>query len=237
MFLHFTERRSASPLVERIWTSRSERAGAFVSVAQCHVELVVSRHRGTTVATLRGPETRATRAECPADGEWTAIRFSLGTYFPAVATSPLCDRSDADLPSGARSFTLDGSAWEYPTYENADTFVARLVRRGVIVRDPEVERTVQGLAAATSRRSIQRHFRQATGLSEGLARGIERARRAAVLLRDGVPALDVAFRTGYYDQAHLARSLKRFIGQTPGEIAAARQQLSFLYKTDPVVAP
>jgi hypothetical protein len=38
---------------------------------------------------------------------------------------------------------------------------------------------------------------------------------------------------GYFDQAHLTRSLTRLIGQTPGRIVKAEQQLSFLYKTTP----
>lgn len=40
---------------------------------------------------------------------------------------------------------------------------------------------------------------------------------------------------GYFDQAHLTRSLKYRMGQTPAEIARAREQLSFLYKTTPLL--
>ncbi len=232
MFLHFTERQSDSPLVERIWTSHSSRAGTFLSVAACHVELVVTRHRGQTVATLRGPETRATLADCPADGEWTAIRFSLGTFLTGLPPAGLRDRRDSNLPSvTGRSFLLDGSAWEYPTYENAETFVARLARRGLVVHDDAVDRAVHGLAASGSVRSVQRHFQKATGLSYRTARQIERARHATGQLRDGASILDTEHRAGYYDQAHLTRALTHYIGQTPGDIVKARQQLSFLYKT------
>jgi AraC-like DNA-binding protein len=238
MFLHFTERPSDSPLVERMWTSHSDRAGTFLSVSQCHVELVVTRHRGSIFATLRGPETRVSRADCPAEGEWVGIRFSLGTFFPAVLPAQLRDRRDANLPmSTSRTFLLDGSAWEFPTYENADTFVARLVRRGLIARDGDVARAAQGVPPISSTRSVQRRFQQATGLTYRLARQIERARLATTLLMDGLSILDTVDQAGYYDQAHLTRSLKHFIGQTPGEIVAATQQLSFLYKTAGVVAP
>ena len=37
-------REAASPWVQEIWRARSERAGAFVSVAASHWELVVSRY-------------------------------------------------------------------------------------------------------------------------------------------------------------------------------------------------
>jgi len=40
----------------------------------------------------------------------------------------------------------------------------------------------------------------------------------------------VVHETGYYDQAHLTRSLQRFIGQTPARIAQGNEQLSLLYK-------
>ncbi|WP_205661241.1 hypothetical protein [Amycolatopsis vastitatis] len=43
-----------------------------------------------------------------------------------------------------RSFVLQGSEWEIPTYENAETFVERLVRAGLLVRDPLVTDVVAG---------------------------------------------------------------------------------------------
>jgi len=41
----------------------------------------------------------------------------------------------------------------------------------------------------------------------------------------------VVARLGYFDQAHLTRSLRRFIGETPAKVIDAQKQLSFLYKT------
>lgn len=233
-FLHFADRESDSPLVERVWRSHSERTGRFLSVAACHVELVFTHLHGQTQATLRGPETRASRVECPADGEWLAIRFSLGTFLPAVPPAQIRDRCDVNLPHAtSRSFLLDGSAWEYPTFENAETFVARLTRRGLLKHDHHVARAMHGLRARASARSMQRHFQRATGLTYGMARRIERARHATTLLRDGVAIPEAACQAGYYDQAHLTRALKHLVGQTPAEIARVLQQLSFLYKTTP----
>jgi hypothetical protein len=79
-FLIFEDRPSDSPLVERVWRSRSERAGQFHSIAACHWEMVVTRCGGRTFLTVRGPETRVTTADCPGRGEWFAIRFKLGTF-------------------------------------------------------------------------------------------------------------------------------------------------------------
>jgi len=57
-------------------------------------------------------------------------------------------------------------------------------------------------------------------LTRGAIRQIRRAERAVELLGSGVPPLEVARRAGYADQPHLTRSLKRFVGQTPSQIAA-----------------
>jgi AraC-like DNA-binding protein len=84
---------------------------------------------------------------------------------------------------------------------------------------------------ATPPRTLQRHFLRATGLTFGAVRQIERARYATILLREDMPILDVVQQAGYYDQAHLTRSLRYRIGQTPTAIVRGDEQLSFLYKT------
>jgi len=232
MFLIFEDRPSDSPFIERVWRCRSEHAGAFLSVAAGHCEIALTRLRGKTLVTLRGPETRATTVDCPAEGEWLGIRLKLGTFMPHFLPRNLLDRRDVNLPGAtSRSFWLNGSAWEYPDFSNAETFVGRLARRGVIVRDSIVDAALDGQARALSLRSGQRHFLRATGIAQSTFRQIERARHAANLLRQGVSILDTVHEAGYFDQAHLTRSLKHLIGQTPAKIIRADVQLSFLYKT------
>jgi hypothetical protein len=196
--------------------------------------MVVTRHRGRTTLTLRGPETRATTADCPADTEWYGIRFAPGTFLPDHPAATIRDRRDIVLPAVShRSFWLEGSAWEYPDFENAETFVERLVRTGVILRDAAVSAALRGEPQALSRRSAQRHFLQATGLTYGAHRQIERARHATNLLRQGVSIVDTVYEAGYFDQAHLTRSIKHLIGETPARIRRRERQLSLLYKTSP----
>jgi Helix-turn-helix domain len=232
MFLIFEDKLSDSPFVERIWRCRSERAGTFLSMAACHWEMVVTRHRGKAFLTVRGPETKATTADCPAEGEWVGIRFKLGTFMPLLPARNLSDRKDATLSEAtSRSFWLNGSAWEYPDFENAETFVRRLVHDGLVVVDGAVQAVLQGHRQDLSVRSAQRHFVQATGLTHSAIRQIERARHATNLLKQGVSILDTVHEAGYYDQAHLTRTLKYLIGQTPARIMRAEKQLSFLYKT------
>lgn len=233
MLITFEDRPSDSPVVERVWRSQSDRAGTFLSMATCHWVMVVTRLGGRTFLTVRGPETRATSAECPADGEWIGVHFKLGTYMPLLPTGILRDRNDVTLPTASgRSFLLDGSAWEYPSFENAETFVRRLVQRKLVAIDPHAQDIVRGERPPRSRRTDQRRVLRATGMTHATIRQIQRARRATILLQRGAPIADVAYDAGYYDQAHLTRSLRRFVGQTPAEIASGREQLSLLYNTD-----
>src|SRR5262249_7618617 len=225
---------SDSPFVERVWRSESHSSGVFLSIAANHCEIAITRLKGRVFLNVRGPETKATPAECPAEGEWLGIRFRLGAFMPAFAPGDLRDRRDVSLPGATtRSFWLNGSPWEYPDFENADTFVARLVRKGILVRDTAIDAALDSHTDRLPVRSTQRHFLRATGITRSTALQIERARRATNLRREGVSILDTVYEAGYFDQAHLTRSLKTLIGQTPVQVQQAKQQLSFLYKTTP----
>jgi AraC-like DNA-binding protein len=237
MIFTIEDRLSDSPFVERIWRARGERTGSFRSIAMSGWEMVVSRYQDKTYMTVRGPETRATLLPVTTVGtEFFGIRFRVGTVMPHLPASGLVDE-DVNLPdASSKSFWLDGSAWQFPDYENADSFLNRLVRKGLLERNPIVETALRGQLTDLSVRTARRHFRQTTGLSQSTIRQIERARYATVLLREGLPILDVVYEAGYYDQPQLTRALKYFIGQTPSQITQqdAAEQLSLLYKTEPL---
>jgi hypothetical protein len=59
MIFTFDERPSDSPFVERIWRAHNERGGPFSSIAMSHWEMVVTKYKGQTTLTVRGPETPA----------------------------------------------------------------------------------------------------------------------------------------------------------------------------------
>jgi helix-turn-helix protein len=236
MLLNFEERLSDSPFVERIWRTRSDREGTFTSIALSHWQMCIWRQKGQTYLTVRGPETRPTQATCPPDTDFFGIVFKLGTVMPYLPASTLVD-SDFTLPdAGSSSVWLNSSAWQFPTYENADTFVDRLARDGLLVREAAVGAALRGELSDVSLRSVQRRFLQATGLTHSAIAQIERARHATTLLKSGAPILDAVGEAGYADQPHLTRSLKRLIGLTPAQVASQNddKQLSFLFKTTPV---
>src|ERR687894_146448 len=166
MELVFDERSANSSLVEMIWRTHSERAGTFTSVAASNWEMVIATSGGKTMITARGPETKASEADFPADAEFFGITFKLGTFMPHLPVRTLLDRQDATLPeASSNSFWLHGSTWEVPTFDNADVFVNRLVRQGILARDEVVEVAIQGETPNLSVRSLQYRFVQATGLT------------------------------------------------------------------------
>ena len=228
MTISFEERPSDSPLIEQIWRSSSTTSGPFISTANVYWMMVVWRQRGETHVTIRGPETVATTAYAleydfnDDETSYLGIVFKPGVFMPHLPPGSVADRNDIYLPlATGKSFWLYGSAWKLPTFDNVDTFITRLTRTDMLVQDPVVTAVLQGQAAGLTPRAVQKRFNRATGISHNAFRQIERANEAARLLQQGTPILDTVYSLGYFDQPHLTRSLKRFMGQTPAQIAQA----------------
>jgi AraC-like DNA-binding protein len=226
-------RPSASPYIERVWRARSSEVDRMMAVASPRWALVFWVRAGRTSAAVVGPESHASHVPVPEDAVFVGIDFTLGTAMPRLPVTGLLDRQ-VELPdTTSRSFRLDGSRWHIPTYDNAEAFVRRLAREDVLGRDPLVAEVARGARSDVSSRTVQRRFVAATGLTRDAVRQIDRARRATMLLQDGVPASQVVERCGYYDQPHLARSLRRYIGRSSSDLRTGRsaEPLSLLYKT------
>ncbi|TDC86072.1 helix-turn-helix domain-containing protein [Actinomadura sp. 7K507] len=227
-------RESDSPYVSRVWRGYASGAGTLTSVATSHWELVFWEYEGILHAAVRGPETSASTAKMIGESESFGILFTHGTSMPHL---PVARFVDAELESphvDGRRFVLRGEEWAMPGFDTAEDFVARLVREGVLMRDPLVDDVVRGGVPRLGARSVERRVASATGLTQGAIRQIDRARHAAVLLREGVPSLEVVHRLGYYDQPHLGRSLQRYIGRTATQLRDrnAEEPLSLLYKIE-----
>lgn len=214
------ERRSDSPYIESITSGWTEGDGSAVRPAETNWHMVVVKNRGQSRLFVVGPWTESGMASWGAGGEILWIKFKLGTYMPHLPTRQILDK-ETILPNGAGgSFYLNGSLWQFPSYENVDTFVGRLEREETLVRDPVVAATLQEQTADLSLRTVRHRFQRATGLTQGYIRQFERARQAAARLAQGAAILDTVYETGYFDQPHLTRSLKRFYGYTPGQLVA-----------------
>lgn len=219
MDFDFDTRPSDSPLVEAIWRSQTERGGSFISTAASLWEMVVTKQRDRITLSIRGPETIASPAPIP-EGyvEYVGIIFKHGVFMPHLPKQELVDNA-LHLPESAKdSFQLlQSGSWQFPDFENADTFVNKLARENLLMHDQVVEDVLRGQMRDLSLRSIQRRFVHVTGLTYKTIQQIERAKQASALLQSGVPILDATYQAGYFDQAHLTNSLRRFYGQTPAQ--------------------
>jgi hypothetical protein len=214
------ERPSDSPYVESIWHGIAEEDGHFTAPADARWELIVKRLDGKTSMIVSGQVTKAGGDSFQAGTEILSIKFKLGTFMSCVPTNNLQDRLIVLPEASSKSFWLNGSALHFPDYDNADTFVERLMRDDVLLYDPVVDAALQGQPQDWSVHTVRRRFLRATGFTQSTIRQIERARLAAGLLAQGVSILDTVYEAGYFDQPHLTRSLKHYIGQTPAQMIA-----------------
>ncbi|HET7090445.1 MAG TPA: helix-turn-helix domain-containing protein [Anaerolineae bacterium] len=223
MSIIYEERLSDSPYLETVTHGRTAGDGSVIRPAEIHWHMVLVRYNGNARLIVVGPLTKAGVVSFTEGAEILWIKFKLGIFMPHL---PVRDFLDVEtiLPGAAgQSFWLKGSAWQFPDYDNVETFIDRLVREDVLVHDPVVEAVLQGHPPEMSSRTVRHRFLRATGLTQLHIYQAERARRAEALLQQGVPILDTVDEAGYFDQPHLTRALKKFVGYTPAQITHMRQ--------------
>lgn len=217
------QRASDSPFVETVTQGWTMSEGSTIRPSESNWHMVFVKEHGRTHRLVAGPLSTAGVASWGEGAEILWIKFKLGVFMPHLPVRDLLD-SEKPLPEAAgRSFWLKSAAWELPDFENADTFVNRLVRDEILVLDPVVDAMLQDQSVDISSRTSRHHFLRATGLTRSRISQMKQAQQAAALLQQGVSILDTVHEAGYFDQPHLTRALKQFIGYTPAQIAQANQ--------------
>ncbi len=223
MTIIFEERPSDSPYIKTVTRGYTASAGSTIRPAENHWHMVFTRVHGRMLPILVGPWRSAGDVAWGEGAEILWIRFAAGVFMPHLPTKRLLD-SETTLPGAAgRSFWLKSAAWQFPDYDNAETFVEWLVRDEVLVYDPVVSAALQGQPQAIAPRTVRHRFLQATGLTQSHIHQVERAQRARTLLEQGLSILDVVCEAGYFDQPHLTRALRQFVGYTPAQIIRMSQ--------------
>ena len=221
MSLIFEERLSDSPFLEKVTHGWTVEAGSTIRPAEINWHMIFVKHPGGEQALLTGPLPTSGIASWGAGAEILWIKFKIGVFMPHLPTSNYLDREKILPDASSKRFWLKGSAREIPDYENVDAFIDRLVRDDELICDPVVSAALQDQLPEMSSRTVRHRFLRATGLTQSYIRQYKRAQQAADLLRKGLSILDTVFEAGYFDQPHLTRSLKKFIGHTPAEIIRA----------------
>lgn len=217
-----TQRSADSDLVERITHVVYDGAAGDVTTPDGCWDIVFRKRRGVSQVLQTGLITRPIALDYESGDAYLSISFKPGVFMPMLPGERMLDRAFFRPSGGARSFWLDGDTMEIPTFENAEAFVGRLLRRGLLTRDETVSRALDGNPAMLSRRTVQRHFRRVLGITPKALQVVLRAQRALELLRGGWRVAEVVYELGYADQAHLTRSLKALMGSTPAAVARRR---------------
>ena len=182
---------------------------------------------------IAGPDTHAQIFASEQPSTMTGLRFAPG-YGPRVVGIPahaLIDQRvplDAAWPAGDVEQLVDAlHATDHPgrMLEQAAIRAAGTVDANAVIVEQVVARarrgdTVATIAAAVgwSTRHLQRHCRDAFGYGAKTLERILRMTRAVELAYAGTPFVTAALRTGYADQAHLARDVKELAGVPLGQL-------------------
>jgi hypothetical protein len=217
MTIVFEERLSNSPFIESITHGHTVTDGVPIRPAETNWHMVFVKVYGETQSIVVGPWTSSGIAAYGEGAEILWVKFKLGTFMPHLPTRDYLN-IETMLPEGSRNtFWLKSDTWQFPDFENVETFVDKLVREEVLVHDPLINTVLQDQPHDIASRTVRHRFLRATGTSQNHIRQVERARFAAALLAEGTPILDAVFEAGYFDQSHLTKSLKQYIGYTPGQ--------------------
>jgi AraC-like DNA-binding protein len=182
---------------------------------------------------VAGPDTGAYRPAVPVGTRFAGIRFFPGTA-PALLGVPaheLCDRRVelADLWSSVTVRRLTEQIDAAP--DKAAALEALVLRRAAETEppDPVLRRIALALdagwsvgataeAAGFGARLLHRRSLAAFGYGPKTLARVLRLQRALAVARGGVPFADTAARTGYADQAHLAREVRELAGMPLREL-------------------
>ena len=217
------QRLSDSPYVEAVTHGRTMSEGSTIRPAEYNWHMVFVKENGRTHSLIVGPLTTAGVASWGDGAEILWVKFKLGVFMPHLPVRDFLD-SEESLPGTAgKSFWLKGATWQLPDFENVDTFVNRLVRDDILVLDSIVHAASRDQLLDIPSRTMRHHFLRATGLTQSRIRQMKRAQQAAALLQQGVSILETVHEIGYFDQPHLNRALKQFVGHTPAQIVQSSQ--------------
>jgi len=217
------QRLSDSPYVESVTHGWTMSEGSTIRPAEYNWHMVFVKENGRTHSLIVGPLTTAGFASWGAGAEILWVKFKLGVFMPHLPVRDFLD-SEESLPGTAgKSFWLKGATWQLPDFENVDTFVNRLVRDDILVLDSIVHAASRDQLLDIPSRTMRHHFLRATGLTQSRIRQMKRAQQAAALLQQGVSILETVHEVGYFDQPHLNRALKQFVGHTPAQIVQSSQ--------------
>ena len=206
--------------IDRVWKTQNVEDGVYLATPDGSWDIIVLiQADGSRSVMLTGQATEPMDVPYTGGTSSVVVSFAAGAFLPAYPGKRLLNSFEMLPCPDANHFVLAGETFEIPSYETAEALVEAMVARGVVRMDEVVASILQGDDKALSDRAKQRHFSEVTGLTRKSLEQIKRAQAAIRELQDGKRPVDVAMETGFTDQAHLSKSLKKIMHRKPSEIS------------------
>lgn len=212
-------RPSDSPYIDRVWRSQNLTDGVYSATPDGSWDLIVMIHQtGVMQMALAGQATKPMQVPYQAGTGSIVISFSPGAYMPHYPAETLLD-SIIFLPNfDNEHFNLAGHTFAFPTFDDAEVLIEKMISLGILKNDRIVDGASKGAPIAASSSTTQRHFAHTTGLTQKYLAQIHQAQRAIKLLQEGKRPIEAAIESGYTDQPHLAKSLKKIMDTKPSDV-------------------
>jgi hypothetical protein len=209
------------PLVQSVNRTVFARDGQMTFLPDQAWDLTFIRNRHGLMVLRTGLTTRPVQFDYEEGDENFSIAFRPHALMPLLPGDRMRDEGVMLETAGPDRFMLGSDVFEIPRIDTVESLVTRLLSREAVETNPLVASVTAGHPMAATERTLQRHFLRTTGLTLKTFSQIARARQAMTMLAQGTAAAEIAFTLGYADQPHLIRSLRTFMGATPGQIARA----------------
>lgn len=212
-------RTSSSPYIDRVTQSYAVSDGTYLASPDGSWDLIFSEEAdGSRIVFITGQATKSARLHYKAGQHSVVISFAAGAYLLPFHGAPFTNNYSMLTMPDRDHFALAGRLFPLPTFENAEELTTQMVKNDILASDTIVNSVMRGTPKAASKRSVERHFKATTGLSPKKMASIRRAQQAVRMLKGGASPSAVANETGYYDQPHLAKELKRLMDSHPSDV-------------------
>jgi AraC-like DNA-binding protein len=206
--------------IETVWKTHNLSDGIYTATPDAAWDLILAINPdGSKFVFIAGQATKPSDIPYKANSSSVVISFIPGAYMPAYPGDTMLDSIEMLPNFDDEHFMLAGHTFAFPTYENAEELVDKLVNLRILKLDTIVDVATRSTKKpALSERAIQRHFTRTTGLTHKYLSQIQRAKDAVRMLQQGKKPIDVAMEMGYTDQAHLSKSLKKIMRKKPSDV-------------------
>jgi hypothetical protein len=208
-----------NPYIDTIWRTQNLSDGVYSATPDGSWDLIVAIFQdGSRQMMLTGQATKPQEVPYQGGTGSVVISFAPGAYMPQYPAEERIDSLEMLPNFDPEHFMLAGHTFAFPTFEDAEELVEKLVALGILKNDSVVDGELRGSPKAMTKRAKQRHFARTTGLNQQYLQQIKRAQQAVKLLQEGKKPIEVAMEAGYTDQPHLAKSLKKIMDVKPSNV-------------------